>query len=249
MNVADRPAFVFIHGGKFDSRCWQPTIAEMHRQSSHVRYLAVNLPGRQGIPADVRRLTIAECVDSVVGQIEQVGFDEVVLVGHSLAGVVIPDVAARLGARRVRRIILLACNVPLDGKSVVSTLKPPIRLFARMNVDRLPVWMARWMFCNGMTEQQRNDSLRLLVPESLSIVHEPVDRSRMPAEVPRTWILTLRGHVLPIRDQRRFIANLGGVDEVVELDTCHNAMTSEPAELASILLRREPLYRHRSRVQ
>ncbi|WP_145010680.1 alpha/beta fold hydrolase [Mycobacterium marseillense] len=237
MNAASQPAFVFIHGGKFDGRCWQPTIAEMERRAPKLRYLSANIPGRQGISADVRTLTIAECVDSVVGQIERAGLDDVILVGHSLAGVVIPDVAAHLGARRVHRIVLLACNVPPDGKSVVSTLKPPIRFFARMNIDRLPVWMARWMFCNGMTDRQREHSLRLLVPESLSIVHEPVDRSRMPTDVPRTWIRTLRDHVLSIKDQRRFIANLGGVDEVIDLDTCHNAMISEPARLASILLR------------
>ncbi|BCP05395.1 hypothetical protein MINTM019_28510 [Mycobacterium paraintracellulare] len=184
----------------------------------------------------MRTLTVAECVDSVVGQIEQAGFDDVILVGHSLAGVVVPGVAANLGPRRVRRIVLVACNVPPDGKSVLSTLKPPIRFFARMNIDRLPRWMARWMFCNGMTDQQRAYSLRILVPESLSIVHEPVDRSRMPTDVPLTWVLTLRDHVLSVKDQRRFIANLGGVDEVIELDACHNAMISEPAELASILL-------------
>lgn len=230
------PAFVFIHGGKFDGRCWQPTVAEIARRSPHLRYLTVNLPGRQGIPADVRTLTIAECVDSVVDQIEHASIDEVILVGHSLAGVVIPDVAATLGARRVRRIVLLACNVPPDGKSVVSTLKPPIRFFARMNIDRLPLWMARWMFCNGMTHHQRAYSLRILVPEALSIVHEPVDRSRMPTDVPVTWVLTLRDHVLSIKDQRRFIANLGTVDEVIELDVCHNAMISNPVELTSILM-------------
>jgi len=237
MTAAPKPAFVFIHGGKFDGRCWQPTIEEMQRRSPQLRYLAANLPGRQGIPADMRTLTIAECVDAVVGQIEQAGFDYVILVGHSLAGIVIPGVVARLGARRVHEIVLLACNVPPDGKNVVSTLIPPVRFFARMNIDRLPAWMARWMFCNGMTDQQRALSQSLLVPESPSIVHEPVDRSRMPTDVPRTWILTLRDHVLAVEDQRRFIENLGGVDEVIELDTCHNAMISEPAGLASILLR------------
>jgi len=38
--------------------------------------------------------------------------------------------------------------------------------------------------------------------------------------------------------QREFIGNLGGVDEVIELDTCHNAMISEPVKLAEILLSR-----------
>jgi hypothetical protein len=35
-----------------------------------------------------------------------------------------------------------------------------------------------------------------------------------------------------------FIDNLGGVDEVVELDTCHDAMVSDPRGLAAILAAR-----------
>ena len=51
-------------------------------------------------------------------------------------------------------------------------------------------------------------------------------------------MLTLRDKSLPPRQQRRFIENLGGVDEVIELDTCHNAMISMPDELAAILVGR-----------
>jgi hypothetical protein len=51
-------------------------------------------------------------------------------------------------------------------------------------------------------------------------------------------VLTGRDHSLPPRKQRGFIGNLGGVEEVIELDTCHNAMISMPEELAAILLAR-----------
>jgi hypothetical protein len=33
---------------------------------------------------------------------------------------------------------------------------------------------------------------------------------------------------------------LGGVEDVVEIDTCHDAMISEPARLAEILAERVP---------
>jgi hypothetical protein len=43
---------------------------------------------------------------------------------------------------------------------------------------------------------------------------------------------------LPPRQQRKFIDIPGGVEEVIELDTCHNAMISRPDELAAILIAR-----------
>jgi hypothetical protein len=48
----------------------------------------------------------------------------------------------------------------------------------------------------------------------------------------------MRDHSLRPPLQREFIANLGNVDEVVEIDTCHNVMLSEPDELARVLLSR-----------
>ena len=69
------------------------------------------------------------------------------------------------------------------------------------------------------------------------VTKQPVDRSAMP-DLPTTWVLTVRDHSLRAPLQREFNANLGNVDEVVEIDTCHNVMLSEPDELASVLLSR-----------
>src|SRR6266852_1133326 len=67
----------------------------------------------------VNTLTIADCVAAAVGQIEQAGLEDVVLVGHSMAGLTVPGVATRLGADRVRRIICVACSVPPQGKRIL----------------------------------------------------------------------------------------------------------------------------------
>ena len=57
----------------------------------------------------------------------------------------------------------------------------------------------------------------------------------MPEGISRSWILTLRDRALCPTEQRLSIERLGGVEEIVELDTCHNAMIAEPARLAEIL--------------
>ena len=65
-------------------------------------FFAVDLPGRGRKPADLTRVSVADWVDSVVGDIEDTGLGDVVIVGHSLAGVTVPGVVARLGSTRVR---------------------------------------------------------------------------------------------------------------------------------------------------
>src|SRR6201986_2037289 len=123
--MAEPAALVLIHGGQHDSRCWQPTIDAITRIAPGTRVLAVNLPGRQGVPGDLDTLTIADCVEAAVGQIERAGLNDIVLVGHSMAGLTVPGVAARLGAARVRRIICVACSVPPQGKRILDTLMLP----------------------------------------------------------------------------------------------------------------------------
>jgi pimeloyl-ACP methyl ester carboxylesterase len=231
-------ALVLIHGGQHDSRCWQPTADAITRDAPGARTLAVNLPGRQGVPGDLDTLTIADCVEAAVGQIEQAGLDDVVLVAHSMAGLTAPGVATRLGADRVRRIICVAASVPPQGKRILDTLLPPIRLAVGRANSELPLWMVKRMFTNGMTPEQRAFSLSVLIPDASRLAFETVDRSGLPDRIPRSWVLTRRDRSLPPRQQRRFIENLGGVQEVIELDTCHNAMISRPDELAAILLAR-----------
>jgi len=99
--------------------------------------------------------------------------------------------------------------------------------------------MARQMFTNGMTPEQRAFSLSVLIPDASRLAFETVDRSALPASIPEELGADhRRDRSLPPRQQRRFIENLSGVDEVIELDTCHNAMISKPDELAAILLAR-----------
>jgi hypothetical protein len=89
-----------------------------------------------------------------------------------------------------------------------------------------------------MTREQRRFALSRLYPESVKVIVEPVDRGEMPHDVPRTWVMTLRDRALSARQQHNCITVLGGVDTIVAIDTCHDAMISEPRRLAEILIER-----------
>jgi pimeloyl-ACP methyl ester carboxylesterase len=236
------PGLVLIHGGGHAADCWDPTVAELATQAPELRVLAVDLPGRRTNPADLAGVGIADFVNSVVADVDAAGFDDVVVVGHSMAGLVVPGVVAKLGAARVRELMLIAAFVPPQGLTVVDTLGGPLAPLARsaprFHLSSLPKTLARYAFCNGMTRAQREFTLARLYGEAINVIVEPVDRSDLPGEVPRTWIMTLRDRALSVRQQRVAIESLGGVDTMICVDSCHNVMISEPDWLATALAER-----------
>jgi len=85
---------VLVHGGSFGKSCWDLLV-------DHLRgpVLAVDLPGRGAHPAPLRSVTIASAAASVVADVDAAGFDDVVLVGHSLAGCSMPATETALRPR------------------------------------------------------------------------------------------------------------------------------------------------------
>jgi pimeloyl-ACP methyl ester carboxylesterase len=244
------PGLVLIHGGEHSADCWDLTIDELRRQVPELDVLAVDLPGHGATPGDLATISITDWVRSAMAQIEDAGLQDIVVVGHSLAGLTVPGVAAKLGSARVREMIFAACSVPAHGKAIVDTLGGPLAWYVRWAVRRgrapatTPNLVAAWLFCNGMTRRQRRFALSRIHPESPSVIVEPVDHSDLPGDVPRTWIMTLRDRPLSVRAQCRSIAALGGVQTLIPVDTCHDLMISEPALLAKILVERCRLRAH-----
>jgi pimeloyl-ACP methyl ester carboxylesterase len=236
------PSLVLVHGGLHSGGCWDRTVAALAELAPELRTLAVDLPGRASRPADLATVKIADWVNSVVADIDGAGLGDVVVAGHSMAGLILPGVVAKLGAR-VREMILLAAFIPPQGLAVADTVRGPLVPLARSapwlpKSFRLPPALARFGFANGMTREQRELMLSGLCAESTNAIFEPVDRSDLPDEVPRTWIMTLRDRALSARQQRNAIKRLGGVDTMFCLDACHEAMFSDPLGLATILAER-----------
>jgi hypothetical protein len=139
-------------------------------------------------------------------------------------------------------MIFAACFVPPQGTTVLDTIGGPLSVFApytkRASRPFLMPRIAGWLFCNGMTRAQRQFVMARRYHDSVRLYGEKVDRSAMPTEVPRTWILTRSDRVVSQGTQQKSMAALGGVDTVIPIDTCHDLMVSEPRWLAATLLQR-----------
>jgi pimeloyl-ACP methyl ester carboxylesterase len=186
-------------------------------------------------------MTIADYVESLVGDIESAGLEDIVIVGDSMGGMMMPGVVIKLGAARVREMIFAASFLPPDGTSIVDgspwLIATVAGRIAKRNVPTpTPRWMARFVFMNGVPAHRRRFMVGKLYAESLRILTEKVSRRGMPDDIPRTWILTRRDRALAPKVQRKYIDAVGGVQTLIEVDTCHMVLVSEPERLAKTLV-------------
>ncbi|WP_192583548.1 alpha/beta fold hydrolase [Streptomyces albicerus] len=222
---------VLVHGGWFTGACWQPVLPHLSAA------VTPDLPGRASRPAELATLTVKDLARAVADDIEVAGPDEVVLVGHSLAGVVIPEVA-RLLPHRIRRLVFLSATVPREGTSALDGFPPLIRTAMRgrlrAGVSPRPARaLARWSYCRDLPPRTAAHVLSHLVDDAAGTLLEPVTRAGLP-DIPRTYIRLLRDRALRLPAQQRQTTHLGGAD-VTDLDCGHLAMYEQPARLAALL--------------
>lgn len=242
---SDRPALVLIHGGAHSGRCWDQTIAAINELVSGVDVLAADMPGRREVAGDLAYLTIASCAHSLADQVQgwnAVGqHRRIVLVGHSIAGVVLPTLVDRLGTDRVQQVIFVASCVPPPGACVIDTLPVGLKRIAHRIIGRSPVvdtvphGVVRFFFANTATRAQRATIAGNICPES-SALFTSVPATPLPRCVRRSWILPTRDRVVPPATQRRTIDRLGGVEPVLSIAAGHEVMITHPRELAAHLV-------------
>lgn len=226
--------YVLVHGACHGAWCWERIVPLLTHAPGVSRVLAVDLPGhgarREARP--IEAITHADYVDAVVRDIETEDLEEVVLVGHSLAGITIPYVCARL-PERIRRLVYLSTTNPAVGQSVMDEMAAhplsPISRGIELEAS----------FCSDLDASDSAWLRERLCPEPAGPMLEKATRAGGPPGIPSTYVVLEEDETLPPEyqlDQARRI----GVDEIVRLRAGHSAFASRPELLARILLAYSP---------
>lgn len=183
-----------------------------------------------------RDISLETHIEDVLGVLEYEGLSNVILVGHSYAGLIATAVADR-APRRVSRLVYLDAVVPRSGQCLFDCAGPEFRRQIEEQVRtqgegwRIPVASAERL---GLTrDEDINWAVPKLVPHPYRTFHEPVHfRDPSAPIVPRTYINCIGDR--PRGGPRT--AQAGGIDDYHELSTGHDAMITVPDEVAELLL-------------
>ena len=236
----------FLHGGGQGGWVWQATIAELHRLTGGKfgRALALDISGcGQKRNKDTTDLTFSAIIDELMADLDNAGMTDMVLVGHSQAGTVLPHLAERRPAL-FRRLVYVACSIPLPGQNVIEMVGDRLHGDDEDKVE-WPVApkttdireRTEIMFCNDMDTLKTADFMGKLGSDQwpLASYAETNWRFKNLDAVPATYVLCLQDNILPVSWQEKFAGRFHA-EEILRVDAGHQVMITQPDVLAKILL-------------
>lgn len=128
-----RESIVFVHGAALDHSVW---LLQSRYFAHHGRNVLVpDLPGHGRTPRPLID-TVTGMADWVIGLADALAIERVILVGHSMGALVTLEAAAR-HPRRVSRLALLGCAVPM---AVAEPLLAAARDNRHAGYDMINIW-------------------------------------------------------------------------------------------------------------
>ena len=113
-----KPVFVLVHGAWHGGWCWQ-RVTPLLRAAGHEVYApTLTGLGERAHLAD-HKIDLVSHVADIAGLLEMEDLEQVVLVGHSYAGMVITGVADRAAAR-LKRLVYVDAFLPAHGQCVLD---------------------------------------------------------------------------------------------------------------------------------
>ncbi|MEU3405220.1 alpha/beta hydrolase [Streptomyces sp. NPDC006670] len=224
--------FVLIAGARLGSWAWDDVVPHLRAAGHDIHPLTLSgLADKQGVPAGQQTH-----VQDIVDEVERQDLRDVVLVGHSYAGVPGGQAAVRIGDR-LSHVVFLDSGLPADGEPFVSAWPDGGAQMTKLIADNggfWPVAPAAHFEGHGLTDDQITRIVAGSTPHPGATLTEPAVLEGPLADLPATYVKCTLGDPEPSDEVAELLT--GGRWQLVEMDTGHWPMFSQPLELARILL-------------
>ncbi|HLG86298.1 MAG TPA: alpha/beta fold hydrolase [Alphaproteobacteria bacterium] len=230
--------FVLVHGGGQGGWVWRQ-VSRLLVARGHEVYAPTLTGFAERRHLDGPHVTFQTFVDDVANQIVFENLRDVVLVGHSMGGVIIPRVAEAV-PDRIRRVVWATAVVTKDGQSLLQAVpqSPWIARAVRLGPEGIAQTDEELLLDANIhdgTPEQRDFIRTHHRPYPQHALLEPGRLSAFLAlGLPTGYILATQDRAIEPHVARGFLELLPGCRRA-EIDAGHQCMNTRPAELSGLL--------------
>src|ERR1700743_1625063 len=239
-NNKNSSTIVLVHGAWSDATAWQAVIPILKAQGHEV--IAVTLPGHGADATSFGNIGLQTYVDAVKNAIGD--RKNVILVGHSMAGLVISEGAEEIPGK-IKELVYLAAYLPQNGESLLLLAKQDadshVGKYLQIDQATGSANIAKDgvidVFAADAPAQVGDYIANNIKPEPLAPLATPVTLTDGKfGSVKKVYIHTTEDHAVSFTLQKIMVKNNGQVSKEYSLPSSHTPFISMPDKLAAIIL-------------
>jgi putative intracellular protease/amidase len=232
------PTYVLVHGAWADESAWGFVRNDLAKNAN---VMVVNLPAHGADNTYGVGVGLSDYVKTVSNAISKVN-GKVILVGHSMAGAIISQVAENM-PNKIDKLIYVAAYLPKNGEDISSITNKflnnkPIEVF-EFNKDYSLVSIKKEAIANAVCADCPDYMKDVLVKyhraEPVKGLNDKVKLSALFNAIPKYYISTKNDYAVSYLLQQQMVKANGTVKKVFEMETSHLPFVVKPKEFLSIL--------------
>ncbi|NJM46215.1 MAG: alpha/beta fold hydrolase [Alkalinema sp. RU_4_3] len=231
--------YILIHGAWHSSWCWHK-VQSLLEQQGH-RVLTPTLPGHGDDRTPIAEISLQAYTDTI-GKLLTILSEPAILVGHSMGGIVLSQVAEQW-PDKVKLLVYLSAYL-LSGQSILdvsseapdSLVPPNLIIHQEQGICEIKPESIREIFYADCSEADFNAAKSHICPEPLAPFATPlqVTNERF-GQVPRIYIQTLQDRAVTPMLQKYMYDRLP-CQQVISMNTGHAPFLADPQTLTAHLL-------------
>lgn len=231
--------FVLVHGAWQAPYVWDAVRTDLEKAGNNV--IVVGLPGHGSDKTPPHTLSIDAYSNAVMDAMATVQ-TPVILVGHSMAGMVISNVAERM-PEKIAKLVYIGAFLPANGQALTdlaysdpdSKLGPALVPSAdQLTIDVKPENLTDLFIADGTPADQALVQANYRAEPAIPFTNKVTLSAERFGAVQKVYVKTLQDVVISPGLQDRMIA-AAGITDVRTVDTSHSPFLAKPTEVSELL--------------
>ncbi len=237
---APKSTYVLVHGAWQAPYVWDAVSTDLKNNGHNV--IVVQLPGHGTDNTAPHTLTIDVYRDKVIEAMSAVD-GPVILVGHSMGGMVVTSVAEK-SPSKISKLVYIGAYLPTSGQALVELVgedaDSQLGMYLIESEDKLTIDVQRdnltRLFIDDGSQQAKDEMVTNYRAEpSIPLINPVTITSANFGSVNKVYIKTLQDIVISPKLQDRMIAS-AGITTVYTINTSHSPFLAQPEKVSELLL-------------